>query len=47
NARGRCMEIEDEETIDEDLQLTKSAAKIMELLELVTSQYKLLPMFHN
>ncbi|CAG8692606.1 3344_t:CDS:2, partial [Ambispora leptoticha] len=42
-----AWEIEDEETIDEDLQPTKSAAKIMELLELVTSRYKLLPMFHN
>ncbi|CAG8496333.1 5609_t:CDS:10 [Ambispora gerdemannii] len=51
-----AWEIESEDIVDDDLQPTKSASKIMDLLELVTSmflyikyerRYKLLPMFHN
>ncbi|EXX69896.1 uncharacterized protein OCT59_005441 [Rhizophagus irregularis] len=40
-------EMVDEEFPDDEYKPTKSAAKLINLLELVTSRYKLLPLFHN
>ncbi|RIA95802.1 TIP-1 family-domain-containing protein [Glomus cerebriforme] len=40
-------EMVDEEFPEDEYKPTKSAAKLINLLELVTNRYKLLPMFHN
>ncbi|KAG9295333.1 hypothetical protein G9A89_013362 [Geosiphon pyriformis] len=42
-----AWEMEDEEISEDDFKPTRSAEKIMDLLELVTSRYKPLSMFHN
>ncbi|CAH1767548.1 1639_t:CDS:2, partial [Entrophospora sp. SA101] len=42
-----AWEIEDEDGAEDEFKPTKSAKKLMNLLELVTSRYKLLPLFHN
>ncbi|CAI2172787.1 4940_t:CDS:10 [Funneliformis geosporum] len=42
-----AWEIVDEENPDDEYKPTKSAAKLINLLELVTNRYKLLPMFYN
>ncbi|PKC16960.1 hypothetical protein RhiirA5_305604 [Rhizophagus irregularis] len=40
-------EMVDEEFPDDEYKPTKSGSKLINLLELVTSRYKLLPLFHN
>ncbi|CAG8727016.1 937_t:CDS:2, partial [Acaulospora morrowiae] len=42
-----AWEMEDDEIPEDELKPTKSAGKLINLLELITGRYKLLPMFHN
>ncbi|CAG8765469.1 8807_t:CDS:10, partial [Dentiscutata erythropus] len=42
-----AWELIDEDISEDDFRPTKSSGKLINLLELITSRYKLLPMFHN
>ncbi|CAG8509707.1 10931_t:CDS:10, partial [Dentiscutata heterogama] len=42
-----AWELIDEDISEDDYRPTKSSGKLINLLELITSRYKLLPMFHN